>query len=121
MFRVCLIVHLRTLVAAALVLVGLSTSAPATVPNGFQDVTLASGFSQPAGLAFAPDGRLFVAEKTGDLRIVKNGVLLATPFLDATQLVQAPLAFDDYLERGLLGVAFDPEFPTVPYVYIYYS
>jgi len=121
MFRVCPIVHLRTLVAAALVLVGLSTSAPATVPNGFQDVTLASGLSQPAGLAFAPDGRLFVVEKTGDIRVIKNGMLLATPFLDVAQVLQSPFTFDDYSERGLLGVAFDPNFPSVPYVYLYYS
>ena len=32
-----------------------------------------------------------------------------------------PLTFDDALERGLLGVAFDPDFPSTPYVYIYYS
>src|SRR5262245_66419189 len=121
MFRVCLIVHLRTLVAAALVLVGLSTSAPATVPNGLQDVTLACGLSQPAGLAFAPDGRLFVVEKTGDIRVIKNGMLLATPFLDVAQVLQSPFTFDDYSERGLLGVAFDPNFPSVPYVYLYYS
>jgi glucose/arabinose dehydrogenase len=115
------IVHSRSVLATLLLLVGLGAPVAASVPSGFQDTTVASGLSQPAGLAFAPDGRLFVVEKTGDVRIIENGVLLATPFLDVTQVLQPPLTFDDYSERGLLGVAFDPSFPSVPYVYLYYS
>jgi glucose/arabinose dehydrogenase len=92
------------------------------VPSGFQDSTVASGIAEPVALAFAPDGRLFVAEKaTGRLRIVKNGSLLATPFLDVNQVLQAPLSLDSYSERGLLGVAVDPGFPAAPFVYVYYS
>ncbi len=53
--------------------------------------------------------------------MVKNGVLLATPFLDITQVLQPPFAFDDFSERGLLGVTFDPGFPANPYVYVYYT
>src|SRR5262245_31755225 len=69
-----------------------------------------------------PDGRLLVAEKAnGRLRMVKSGALLSTPFLDLAQVLQAPLTFDNYSERGLLGVAVDPGFPGAPFVYIYYS
>ena len=84
-----LILHLRSLLLAALLPIVLVSPLFASVPSGFQDTTIASGLSQPAGLAFAPDGRLFVAEKTGELRIIKNGALLATPFLDVTQVVAA--------------------------------
>ena len=64
-------------------------------------------------MAFAPDGRLFVAQQGGALRVIKDRSLLPTPFL--TVLVNSSG------ERGLLGVAFHPNFPTSPYVYIYYT
>ena len=64
-------------------------------------------------MAFAPDGRLFVAEQGGTLRVIKNGSLLATPFLAVTVSSSG--------ERGLLGVAFDPGFATNNYVYVYYT
>jgi glucose/arabinose dehydrogenase len=108
-------------VLAALVCLVLPGTARADLPAGFQDTTLATGLSQPAGLGFAPDRRLFVVEKTGQLRIVKDGALLDSPFLDVTQLVQAPVTFDDFFERGLLGVAFDPDFAQNSFVYIYYT
>src|SRR5690348_17341794 len=58
---------------------------PATVvDSGFTDAAFASGFSNPTAMAFAPDGRLFVCQQTGQLRVIKNGALLATPFLTVT-------------------------------------
>ncbi len=51
-------------------------------------------------MAVAPDGRIFVCEQAGQLRVIKNGALLSTPFLTVT--------VDSAGERGLLGVAFDP-------------
>ena len=64
-------------------------------------------------MEFAPDGRLFVCQQGGQLRVIKNGVLLPTPFLS--------LAVDSSGERGLLGVAFDPDFSTNNFVYVYYT
>jgi glucose/arabinose dehydrogenase len=64
-------------------------------------------------MQFAPDGRLFVAEQGGRLRVVKNGVLLATPFVSLT--------VSSVGERGLLGIAFDPAFTTNHFVYLYYT
>ncbi len=113
--------HLRPLPLILATLVLTSPLLGAGLPPGFQSATIATGLSQPAALGFAPDGRLFVAEKTGRLRLIENGALLPTPFLDANDLVQPPQTFDIYSERGLLGVAVDPSFPDVPYVYIYYS
>jgi Glucose / Sorbosone dehydrogenase len=72
----------------------------ATVPPGFLDSTFVSGLVNPTAMEFAPDGRLFVAEQNGTLRVIKNGTLLPTPFLS--------VATDATGERGLLGVAFDP-------------
>ncbi|MEJ7677608.1 MAG: PQQ-dependent sugar dehydrogenase [Segetibacter sp.] len=60
-----------------------------------------------------PDGRLFVTQQNGQLRIIKNGVLLAQPFIT--------LNVNSSGERGLLGVAFDPAFSTNHYVYLYYT
>ncbi len=92
------------------------------MPVGFQDSVVASSLSQPAVLAFAPDGRLFIGEKaSGKIRVVENGTLLPTPFLDLTQLVPAGTTLDTFSERGLLGITFDPEFATNGFVYVYHT
>jgi glucose/arabinose dehydrogenase len=83
------------------------------VPAGFTDTSIATGLSKPTAMAFAPDGRLFVCEQDGTLRVVKNGVLLPDPFVTLT--------VDSNGERGLLGVTFDPDFATNRFVYVYYT
>jgi len=65
-------------------------------------------------MEFAPDGRLFFLEKAGTVKIVKNNQVLATPFLKLTGV-------NSEGERGLLGIAFDPNFATNKYVYFYYT
>jgi glucose/arabinose dehydrogenase len=112
---------IRIPVLAVVVSLVLGRCALADVPQGFQDTTIAFGLTQPVGLTFAPDGRLFIPQQTGQLRILMDGALLDTPFLDVRQLVEPSVTFDDYLERGLLGVAFDPDFALNSYVYLYYS
>jgi glucose/arabinose dehydrogenase len=84
-----------------------------TVPSGFSDETFVSGLSLPTAMAFAPDGRLFVTQQSGGLRVIKNGALLGPAFVNVT------VNFGG--ERGLLGVAVDPNFSTNGYVYIYYT
>ena len=64
-------------------------------------------------MAFSPDGRLFVCKQTGQLRVIENNQLLATPFVSLT--------VDSSGERGLLGVAFDPNFTVNQFVYVYYT
>ena len=91
----------------------LAPAAAATVPPGFVETPIASGLNNPTAMAFAPDGRLFVCEQGGALRVIKNGSLLATPFVT--------LQVNASGERGLLGVAFDPDFATNRYVYVYYT
>jgi glucose/arabinose dehydrogenase len=85
----------------------------ATVPTNFSESQIAMGLTNPTAMAFAPDGRLFVCQQGGQLRVIKNGALLATPFVT--------LAVDSNGERGLLGVAFDPDFATNQFVYVYYT
>jgi glucose/arabinose dehydrogenase len=79
-----------------------------------------TGLNWPIALAFAPDGRIFYAERTNfsfadptsDIRIIQDGVLLGTPYFRLTGTNFSG-------ERGLLGLALDPDFPTMPYVYAY--
>jgi len=85
----------------------------ATVPPGFTDSLVTAGLTDPTAMALAPDGRIFVCEQGGRLRVIKNGVLLPTPFLTVT--------VDSRGERGLLGVAFDPNFVSNQLVYVYYT
>lgn len=104
--------HIVYLLTFAILFLGLSVEA-ATVPSGFAETLVANGLSSPTAMDFAPDGRLFVCEQGGKLRVIKNGVLLANPFLSVTVNTSG--------ERGLLGVAFDPNFATNGYVYVYYT
>jgi len=85
----------------------------ATVPSSFADSAVASGITSPTTMAFAPDGRLFVCQQNGALRVIKNGALLSTPFKQLTVDTQG--------ERGLLGVAFDPNWASEKWVYVYYT
>src|SRR5829696_2724927 len=98
----------------ALAMAGRPTAA-ATLPSGFEDQLLAST-SKPTALAFTPDGRMLVATQPGQLRIYKNGQLLATPALD---IDSSKICANS--ERGMLGVAVDPNFSTNKYVYLYYT
>jgi glucose/arabinose dehydrogenase len=84
----------------------------ATLPAGFSE-TVISGLSNPTAMAMAPDGRIFVCQQGGALRVVKNNAVLATPFITLT--------VNSTGERGLLGVALDPDFLTNRFVYIYYT
>lgn len=83
------------------------------LPAGFSQVQIVSGLANPTAMAFAPDGRLFVAQQNGALRIIKNGQLLAQPFVSLNVNASG--------ERGLLGIAFDPAFTTNHHIYLYYT
>lgn len=91
----------------------MGSAAGATLLTGFSETTVSGGLTSPTAMDFAPDGRLFVCLQGGQLRVIKNGTLLATPFLTLT--------VDSSGERGLLGVAFDPDFANNNFVYVYYT
>ncbi|MEO8018019.1 MAG: PQQ-dependent sugar dehydrogenase, partial [Pseudomonadota bacterium] len=85
----------------------------ATLPGGFAETRVATGLASPTTMAVAPDGRIFVSQQTGALRVIKNNVLLAQPFVT--------LSVNSSGERGLLGIAFDPNFDTNNFIYLYYT
>lgn len=92
-------------------------------PSSFANITLAplaGGLSLPVDIANAGDGsgRLFVVEQTGRIRIIQNGFLLTTPFLDLTT---APAIVTSGGERGLLGLAFHPDYATNGYFFVYFT
>jgi glucose/arabinose dehydrogenase len=112
--RLDLRARLLVLTAIALLAVALAAPSPgATLPTGFAETQVATGLAAPTAMAFSPDGRLFVTEQGGRLRVIKNGALLATPFLTVNVNAVG--------ERGLLGVAFDPNFALNQFVYVYYT
>ena len=101
-------------IAIGLFLGGLSLHA-ATLPAGFTETQYGSDLTpgSPTAMDFAPDGRLFVCLQGGQLRVIENGILLATPFVTVTTTANG--------ERGLLGIAFDPNFASNQFVYVYYT
>ena len=85
------------------------------VPPGFEEVIVVGGLNQPTTFAFAPDGRIFIAEKQGVVRVFQEGSLLPTPFIDIRGRVNTSE------HRGLMGLALDPDFQTNGYVYLLYT
>lgn len=84
-----------------------------TLPSGFAETQVVTNLQSPVSMSIAPDGRVFLTEQAGKLRVVKDGKLLATPFLT--------VATPAKIERGLLGVELDPDFAANGYVYTYYT
>jgi glucose/arabinose dehydrogenase len=94
-----------------------ATSASAVrpdVPAGFTDTAVFSGLTQPTAVAFSPDGRVFVALKSGIIDVYAS-VAATTPTLWKNLQRQT---FDNY-DRGLLGLAVDPQLGTVGHDFVY--
>ncbi|GAA2613908.1 hypothetical protein Adu01nite_06510 [Paractinoplanes durhamensis] len=85
----------------------------AAPPADFDKTTLADGLDAPTAFRFAPDGRVFIAEKNGALRLIKGGVLQTAP------MITVSTANSD--ERGLLGLELDPDFAANHYLYLAYT
>ncbi|MCA1572342.1 MAG: PQQ-dependent sugar dehydrogenase, partial [Chloroflexi bacterium] len=102
-----------TIVAPSL---GMHAVRGADLPPGFQDTIVLSGLSSPTAVQFANDGRVFVAEKRGVIKVFDGlGDASATTFADLRTEVYS------FWDRGLLGLALHPNFPTTPYVYALYT
>ncbi|WP_367874747.1 PQQ-dependent sugar dehydrogenase [Luteolibacter sp. Populi] len=99
---------------AALLFPGAAISCAATLPAGFAETEVAKGLN-PVTMTFAPDGRLFLCEKPGQLRVIVDGSLLPTPVFDISAKVDA------WNERGLLSVCFDPDFARNGWIYAFYT
>src|SRR4051794_20842582 len=93
-----------------------SPAAAATLPAGFEDTGVLSGLDRPTAVRFSSDGRVFVAQKNGVVKVFSSvNATTGTTFADLRTQV------DDYWDRGLLGLALDPQFPARPYVYVLYA
>lgn len=87
------------------------------ITASFSHVSVASSLSNPTAMTIAPDGRFFICEQEGRLRVVKQGQLLATPAVS----LNVNLGNEFYSERGLLGVAVDPDFANNNNIYLFYT
>ncbi len=94
-----------------------SARAAASVPTDFVDETIVPGLNEPNSLSFLPDGRImFTEQRNGKVRMVVNGHIASTDPLLAVPSLNA-----SGYERGLQGIAIDPQWPTRPYVYLFYT
>jgi glucose/arabinose dehydrogenase len=93
-----------------------ATTTAATLPSNFQESIVFSGLDHPTAIRFARDGRVFVAQKNGVIKVFAS--LTAST---ATTFADLSTAVDNYWDRGLLGLELDPNFPTNPYVYVLYT
>ncbi len=109
--------------ASAVVVAALAMVVATVVPAGaatyddpaFYDETYLSGFSGPVQMEWLPDGRLLVAEQSGLVKMVDGDAVLGTPFIDIRDQVNG------IRDRGLLGIAAHPDFPSQPYVYLLFT
>ncbi len=87
-----------------------------SIATGLAETTTISGLTFPTNVRFASDGRVFVAEKSGLIKVFASlSATTSTVFADLRTKV------DDYWDRGLLGMVLAPNFPTDPYVYVAYT
>jgi glucose/arabinose dehydrogenase len=95
---------------------------PATyerLPAGYKIETVVSGLQQPTAIAFEPDGTMLVAQQSGAIRVVRDGVLQPSPLIAINSFT--PVTPEGFSELGLDGLTVDPNFSQNGYVYAYYS
>ena len=85
------------------------------LPSGFTQDVIALGLNVPTAFVHLPDGRILIAEKSGVVKVYKDGGLLASPFIDIQDRVNG------YHDRGLLGLAIDRAFARNGFVYLLYT
>ncbi len=85
------------------------------LPADFYEQAIIGGLSLPTSFAVAPDGRIFITEKRGRVRVFHQGALQAEPFINLSDEVNSSA------DRGLMAVAVHPRFPSQPYVYLAYT
>lgn len=98
-----------------------ASKAPSIATSGqqtelpYRAETMIQGLNVPWDMAFAPDGRIFLTERPGTLRMITNGKLVDKP------MISFPAPFVSKGEGGLLGLALDPEFAANHYLYVYHT
>ncbi|GLZ35963.1 hypothetical protein Lesp02_81500 [Lentzea sp. NBRC 105346] len=112
--------RLKTALLAVVLLapatVAMPVAAASTLPPNFSDRVVFSGLTNPTAIQFANDGRVFVAQKNGQIKVFDNLTdTTATTFADLSASVH------DFWDRGLLGFTLHPNFPATPYAYALYA
>jgi PKD repeat protein len=106
----------RLAIAGVVGLAALAPSPAQALPANFADSTVFSGLSSPTTVAFAPDGRIFVGEQGGVIKLYDGpNDTTATSFADLRTEVHG------YWDRGLESIVLDPQFPSRPYLYASYT
>lgn len=116
--------HIAGVTAAVVIATGLSalqvppaaSATMAAVPAGFTDTAVVTGLTSPIAVSFGSDDRVFIAEKSGLIKTY-DSIADSTP----TTVVDLRPKVHDYWDRGMLGLALDPAYPTRPYLYVLYS
>ena len=117
--------HGRVVRSILILSIGLAAAAARdayALPANFTESVAFSGLTLPVAVRFSPDGRVFVAEKSGNIKVF-DGLSDTT----ATMVVGPGTPYDlrpkvhDFWDRGLLGFALHPNFPSTPYLYVLYA
>ncbi|MFP5275271.1 PQQ-dependent sugar dehydrogenase [Coleofasciculus sp.] len=87
---------------------------PVATPQGFQKTTLVEGLDHPWGMAWLPDGAILITERSGQLRIVRDGVLDPTPIPGVPEVFAMQ-------QGGLMDISLHPRFSENSLVYLTYS
>lgn len=107
---------MRTVLFTALVLALPSIVAGASLPSGFRETVVFRDLTKPTAVRFSPDGRVFVAEKSGLIKVFDSVDDPApTIFADLRTNVH------NFWDRGLSSLALHPDFPNTPFVYVGYT
>ncbi|MSP63959.1 MAG: sugar dehydrogenase [Myxococcales bacterium] len=96
---------------------GSAARAAPVLPKNFQDTVIFTGLTQPTNVRFSPDGRVFIAEKSG---VIKTWKSLGDPGPPSV-VIDLSKSVMNYWDRGLLGMALHPKFPHVPWLYVLYT
>lgn len=105
-------VRIAGILALAILVIAIRASSQ-SLPSGFSDQEISVFNFLPTAIAIAPDDRIFITDKAGELRIIQDGQLLPTPSLSISVTTDA--------EAGLLGLALDPNFSQNGFLYLFYS
>ena len=100
-------------VLLSILAVVLCVSRAHALPPDFTDTVVYTGFDQPTAMIFAPDGRMFVGERTGAVRVIEDGIVQPTPVIT--------LPVENFEEQGLLGLELHPDFPDSNWLYVAYT
>ena len=117
-FSICLAtIFFAVFVGISILLISNSgVAGAASLPSGFQDKVVIDGLTDPTAVQFSKDGRVFVAEKSGVIKVYDS---LSDP--TPTTFADLRTKVHNFWDRGLLGLALDPGFPQKPYVYALYT